>query len=227
MLRRTPTGAPETLSAVSKDVGRNDACPCGSGVKYKRCCQGTSADLLLVEDRRQGQPGRQHDRSSLAREPDLTVLVPTPGGTMARLIPSASPLPPLLHYGTAAESATHDAAALWGLPDFVFLPETADVGSGRRELGDGIVLVRRHGVVLQVKGRETPSSDEARERAWFEKKSAQALRQGNGTIRTLQSRPFQMMNLRHNDTDRRQRLRVDERRSPRPSRSTGERDARA
>ena len=24
--------------AVSKKVGRNDPCPCGSGKKYKKCC---------------------------------------------------------------------------------------------------------------------------------------------------------------------------------------------
>jgi uncharacterized protein YecA (UPF0149 family) len=25
-------------SIVSKKVGRNDPCPCGSGKKYKKCC---------------------------------------------------------------------------------------------------------------------------------------------------------------------------------------------
>ncbi len=24
-------------------IGRNDACPCGSGEKYKRCCEGKAA----------------------------------------------------------------------------------------------------------------------------------------------------------------------------------------
>jgi len=28
----------------SKDIGRNDPCPCGSGKKYKRCCLGTQED---------------------------------------------------------------------------------------------------------------------------------------------------------------------------------------
>ena len=27
---------------VSKKVGRNDPCPCGSGKKYKKCCLGIS-----------------------------------------------------------------------------------------------------------------------------------------------------------------------------------------
>lgn len=28
-----------TRPVVSADVGRNDPCPCGSGVKFKRCCR--------------------------------------------------------------------------------------------------------------------------------------------------------------------------------------------
>lgn len=30
---------PIPLSEVPEDVGRNDPCPCGSGKKYKKCCQ--------------------------------------------------------------------------------------------------------------------------------------------------------------------------------------------
>lgn len=30
---------------MSKRVGRNDPCPCGSGIKFKKCC------LPLLEDR--------------------------------------------------------------------------------------------------------------------------------------------------------------------------------
>ena len=33
----TGTRMPESRSTAS-NVGRNDACPCGSGKKYKRCC---------------------------------------------------------------------------------------------------------------------------------------------------------------------------------------------
>lgn len=28
----------ELLGIFRKNVGRNDACPCGSGLKYKKCC---------------------------------------------------------------------------------------------------------------------------------------------------------------------------------------------
>jgi uncharacterized protein YecA (UPF0149 family) len=28
----------ETVVKTAPEVGRNDACPCGSGKKYKKCC---------------------------------------------------------------------------------------------------------------------------------------------------------------------------------------------
>jgi hypothetical protein len=42
---KAASGAPEpsrrtSPSRASPKVGRNDPCPCGSGKKYKRCCQG-------------------------------------------------------------------------------------------------------------------------------------------------------------------------------------------
>jgi hypothetical protein len=32
-------GAPSRPAVAAAPVGRNDPCPCGSGLKYKRCCQ--------------------------------------------------------------------------------------------------------------------------------------------------------------------------------------------
>ena len=29
-----------------KNIGRNDICPCGSGKKYKKCCMGTSSEMM-------------------------------------------------------------------------------------------------------------------------------------------------------------------------------------
>ncbi|RKT09225.1 hypothetical protein BX285_6299 [Streptomyces sp. 1114.5] len=46
--------------------------------------------------------------------------------------------------------ATH-AAATWGLPDFVFVPALAQKVSGRRELGDRILIAGRRAAVVQVK----------------------------------------------------------------------------
>jgi uncharacterized protein len=37
--RRTPL-VQATVTQTSPRVGRNDPCPCGSGLKYKKCCLG-------------------------------------------------------------------------------------------------------------------------------------------------------------------------------------------
>jgi uncharacterized protein YecA (UPF0149 family) len=33
-----PPGRQRVLSNRSPHIGRNDPCPCGSGLKYKKCC---------------------------------------------------------------------------------------------------------------------------------------------------------------------------------------------
>src|SRR5215204_1432828 len=108
---------------MSKPVGRNDPCPCGSGRKYKKCC----LDRVL-----DAEPFVTESPEGTSRS-----LVETPRGVMARIVPSASPLSTGMRHGYAAEAATHDAAAIWGVPDFVYLPETAALASGTRELSDG------------------------------------------------------------------------------------------
>jgi hypothetical protein len=173
--------------SVSQSVGRNDPCPCGSGRKYKRCC--------LDADRQAG-PRPAARGPAEPRRGELTLIVETARGVMARTIPSASPLRTDRSHGSAAEAATHDAAAIWGMPDFVFLPETLAVGSGRRELGDGIIIVDDIGVVVQVKSRETPSAEPDKERSWLLKKASEALSQGAGTIRRLKQGPQGLTNLR-------------------------------
>ena len=167
---------------MTKRVGRNDPCPCGSGRKFKKCCI----------------DGGQETEAEATGFPrgDLTLLVETPRGTMARIIPSASPLSTGIEQGYAAEAATHDAAAVWGLPDFVYLPETAALASGTRELGDGLLVVGDLGVVVQVKSREAATRAADKEQRWLYKKTAEAIRQGNGTIRQLKLRPRMLKNLR-------------------------------
>jgi hypothetical protein len=126
----------------------------------------------------------------------MELLVETDRGVLVRRIPPAMPLRLLGRRGTEAEEATHDAAALWGLPDFVFPPSLHRRASGVRELGDGLLIVGDIGVVLQVKCREAPGPEEDRERRWIEKQSRRALSQGSGTIRELARLPGALQNLR-------------------------------
>src|SRR4051812_42625618 len=107
-------------------LGRNDPCPCGSGRKYKRCC--------LDATTREQAVATPHEATRAGDEGEgLALLVETARGTMVRIIPSASPLSSGARKGYAAGEATHGAAALWVMPDFVFRPETTSVGSGRRD----------------------------------------------------------------------------------------------
>jgi hypothetical protein len=175
---------------MSQRIGRYEPCPCGGGRQYKKCCMDRP-----VED------GDLQPRGRATARGELTLIIDTPRGAMARIIPSASPLSTGIRQGYAAEAATHDAAAMWGLPDFVYLPETAALGSGTRELGDGLLVVGELGVVVQVKSRETATDDAGRETRWLEKKSAEAIRQGNGTIRQLKERPRRLTNLRGRSVD--------------------------
>jgi len=172
---------------VTDRVGRNNPCPCGSGKKYKRCC----LDATVTAD-----PAATPSESRGAGPEGLTLFVETASGTVVRTIPGASPLKGGVRHGYAAEAATHDAAAVWGMPDFVFRPGTIVLGSGQRELGDGIIVVGELGVVVQVKSREMPTHDPIRERAWLEKKAADGLRQANGTVLRLRLRPEPLSNLR-------------------------------
>jgi hypothetical protein len=164
------------------NVGRNDRCPCGSGKKYKRCC----LDHEAAAARSTVKPPRG----------ELTLLVETPRGPLIRRVPNASPLADDVAAGPAAETATHAAAAVWGLPDFVFLPITENVGSKTREIGDGIVLVANHGLVLQVKARNAASDDAEKEARWLIKQAGEAIGQGNGTIRRLRAGATTLTNLR-------------------------------
>jgi uncharacterized protein len=45
LAQRTPSSPRATRPAAAK-VGRNDPCPCGSGLKFKKCCGGAGGDAL-------------------------------------------------------------------------------------------------------------------------------------------------------------------------------------
>jgi uncharacterized protein YecA (UPF0149 family) len=38
--QQTASGKPKPHTNPGSKIGRNDACPCGSGLKYKKCCMG-------------------------------------------------------------------------------------------------------------------------------------------------------------------------------------------
>jgi hypothetical protein len=134
-------------------------------------------------------------------ESTLTVIVETARGVLVRTIDSASPLREDVEQGKAAELATQNAAAVWGLPDFVFRPALSRVGSGVREVSDGLLAVGEFGVVIQVKSRPRATDDEAKERRWVEKHVAKGLRQAHGTIRRFRQGPLSMTNGRGREID--------------------------
>ena len=167
-------------------IGRNDPCPCESGRKYKKCCE----DLEPAAD----------DAGELP-EGFTQLVIELSDGMAVRNIPPAMPLRLRDSQGKEAENATHGAAAIWGLADFVFRPELRVLPSGVRELGDGVLLVGKLGIVVQVKSREVASGNPDREAKWVLKQSSKALRQGAGTIRQLCREPARMTNMRGREVE--------------------------
>ncbi|UVS79421.1 hypothetical protein [Actinokineospora sp. UTMC 2448] len=119
----------------------------------------------------------------------FTMLITTEHGVYERRIPAATRPNPHLVNGIAVERLAQDAAATWGLPDFVIPPSVERKGRGVREISDGMILVGNNGLIMQVKSRspraiDTTSGDEA-EHNWLNKNIAKATRQVNGTVRRL------------------------------------------
>lgn len=83
------------------------------------------------------------------------------------------------------------------MPDFVFQQaDHAIEGSGRRELGDRLLLAGRRGAVVQVKARTTKPKPDSQEVAWIQKVAAKAMSQAKGTVRQLRMLPADMVNGR-------------------------------
>lgn len=115
----------------------------------------------------------------------ITIEVETAQGSFIRAIRPATLLPEGVDRGPAAEAATKGAAALYGLPDFVFHPAVERRGPGVREIGDALIIVGRKGAAVQVKARQKATDDPERERAWLISKANEGTRQAIGTIRRL------------------------------------------
>ncbi|SOE19077.1 hypothetical protein SAMN05442782_0020 [Streptomyces sp. OK228] len=126
----------------------------------------------------------------------LTLMVSTPSGVYERVVPHATPLRGHDRRGTAAEIAVQDAAATWGLPDFVMAPSVERKGRGVREISDGLLVVGDRGVVVQIKAREGEPGTAGRETSWVFKQLAAAGKQIHGTVRRLKAEGVQMVNGR-------------------------------
>lgn len=127
---------------------------------------------------------------------ELTLLVETADGLRHRRIQSALPLPEGTERGVAAERAIRFAAAVWGMPDFIFEPTHETSGSGVREVGDGILVTSGTAVMIQSKSRLRPGDSPERESSWLTKNIGKGLKQGAGSIRFLSARPVAMRNRR-------------------------------
>jgi hypothetical protein len=165
-------------------IGRNQKCPCGSGRKYKKCCEGKAQPDDALHPMVEPPPGFTQ------------LVIETKSGIALRNVPPAMPLRLREGQGKEAEEAAQSAAAVWGLHDFVFRPKVRRTGSGVRELGDGMLLVGDIGIIVQVKSRVSDSAGDEKEARWLKKVIPKAIRQGKGTIRQLRLTPAQMTNMR-------------------------------
>lgn len=86
-------------------------------------------------------------------------------------------------HGIDAEEAARAAAAVLGLPDFVFTVARLDKGRASREVGDGLLIANGQGAVVQVKARRPDAAGDPA--GWLSKHGAKASRQGAGTRRSI------------------------------------------
>ncbi len=129
-------------------------------------------------------------------EPRLELAINARDGIFIRSVPESNPLPSADTHGLAAEAAVVSEMSIHGLSDFAFPSSTIALGSGVRELGDGLLLTYPLAAIIQVKGRPTVSQDEERETRWLNKNIGAASRQADGTLRALQSGPITRTNMR-------------------------------
>src|SRR5262249_52977116 len=60
-----------TVRRAAPKVGRNDPCPCGSGQKYKKCCEGKPEAASFADQRK--HPHRYASAEELGRLPPATL----------------------------------------------------------------------------------------------------------------------------------------------------------
>ena len=128
--------------------------------------------------------------------PRFELVINTRDGTFIRSVSESTPLPEAETHGYSVEAAVVNAMSSLGLPDFAFPSSTFTVGSGIRELGDGLLLTYPLAAVIQVKARHSVSQDSIREASWLSKHIGIANSQVDGTIRKLHSQVIPKVNMR-------------------------------
>ena len=95
-------------------------------------------------------------------------------------------------HGLQREKQVREIAARLGVADFVYTAPPIRKGNSLREAtGDGLLIVREQGAVLQVKARDPDSAasdSDTRVAAWIKKQAAIARDQGFGSKRELARR---------------------------------------
>ena len=91
--------------------------------------------------------------------------------------------------GIEVEAHVREVAAALGVADFVYLPAITHKGTAVREVSDGLLSCGQGTVILQVKAREpaAAANDDAEgSKRWLQKQYGAAVRQGQGTRRTIE-----------------------------------------
>ena len=141
------------------------------------------------------------EKGERAEEGEMTLVFETDEVIVLRRIQSPRILPPDAEVGPGTEHLTRGVAATYGLPDFVFRSKVYSSGSRNREVGDAVVIAGRFGAAIQVKARETPSSEPKREESWLNQGIKKGLRQATGTIRRLSGSAHTLINERGREVE--------------------------
>lgn len=101
--------------------------------------------------------------------------------------------------GQQIEDYARHLAGDLGIRDFVYEPLLVPKGKGVREISDGMLVAGQNGLIVQVKSRD-PEAAKAdppeKAEAWCVKNAAAAVRQADGTRRSLATGPVTVRSLR-------------------------------
>jgi hypothetical protein len=101
--------------------------------------------------------------------------------------------------GQVIEDYARRLAGGLGVPDFVYEPLLRQRRGRNREVGDGLLVAGKDGLIIQVKSRTQSKAlldQPGKAASWCHKHGIEAQRQGNGTRRTLLSEAVRVRSLR-------------------------------